>query len=71
MRARGASGVKLENQPKQAKPIKRQRSIDLRDDENDDEDGDVTIISVNSATRGKRSKVEHSPDTEILDLTGD
>lgn len=71
MRARGASEVKLENQPKQEKTIKRQRSIDLRGEDNDDEDGEVTIISVNSTTRGKRSKVEHLPDTEILDLTGD
>ena len=74
MRAREAPEVKLENQLKQERSIKRQRSIDLRDEDvedvEDDED-DVTIVSINPATRGKRTKLGRSPDVEILDLTGD
>lgn len=74
MRARGVPGVKLENQPKQERSFKRQRSIDLRDE--DGEGGevgedDVTIVSINPATRGKRTRLGHSPDMKILDLTGE
>jgi hypothetical protein len=74
MRARGALGVKLENQPKQERSIKRQRSIDLRDEDGEDGEGgedDFTIVSTNPAARGKRTRLGHSPDVEILDLTGD
>ena len=68
MRGREATEVKLENQPKQEGSIKRQRSIDLRDEDGED---DVTIVSVNPATRGKRTKLGNPPGIEILDLTGD
>ena len=74
MRACGTPGVKLENQPKQEKSIKRQRSIDLRDEDGEDGEGgedDITIVSINPATRGKRTRLGHSPDVEVLDLTGD
>ena len=68
MRERGASEVKLEYQPKQERPIKRQRSFDPRDE---DEEDDVTVVSVSPATRGKRTKLGQPPGMEILDLTGD
>jgi hypothetical protein len=68
MRGREATEVKLENQPKQERPSKRQRSIDLRDEDGED---DLTIVSVNPATRGKRTKLGNPPGIEILDLTGD
>jgi hypothetical protein len=71
MRAREAPEVKLENQLKQERSIKRQRSIDLRDEDGEEDEDDVTIVSINPATRGKRSKLGRSPDVEILDLTGD
>ena len=67
MRGREAIKVKLENQPKQERSIKRQRSIDLRDEDGED---DVTIVSVNPATHGKRTKSGKPPGMEILDLTG-
>ena len=60
--------MKLENQPKQERSTKRQRPIDLQDE--DGEDG-VTIVSVNPVTRGKRTKLGKPPGMEILDLTGD
>jgi hypothetical protein len=70
MRARGVPGVKLENQPKQERSFKRQRSIDLRDE--DGEGGEIgEYVSINPATRGKRTRLGHSPDMEILDLTGE
>lgn len=68
IRGRGATEVKLENQPKQEGSIKRQRSIDLQDEDGEDS---VTIVSVNPATRGKRTKLGKPPGMEILDLTGD
>lgn len=68
IRGRGATEVKLENQPKQEESIKRQRSIDLQDEDGEDS---VTIVSVNPATRGKRTKLGKPPGMEILDLTGD
>lgn len=68
MRGRGATEVKLENQPKQEGSIKRQRSIDLQDEDGEDS---VTIVSVNPATRGKCTKLGKPPGMEILDLTGD
>lgn len=68
IRGRGATEVKLENQPKQEGSIKRQRSIDLQDEDGEES---VTIVSVNPATRGKRTKLGKPPGMEILDLTGD
>jgi hypothetical protein len=66
--------VKLENQPKQERPIKQQRFIDLRDEAGEEGEGgedDITIVSTNPAARGKRARLGHSPNMEILDLTGD
>jgi hypothetical protein len=71
MRAREAPEVKLENQLKQERLIKRQRSIDLRDEDGENDEDDITIVSINPATRGKRTNLGQSPDVEILDLTGD
>lgn len=68
MRGREATEVKLENQPKQERSIKRRRSIDLRDEDGED---DVTVVSVNPAARGKRTTSGNPPGMEILDLTGD
>ena len=68
MRSRNVPGVKLEPGLKQERSTKRQRSIDLR---SEDEQDDVTITSVHPATREKRTKVQHAADMEILDLTGD
>ena len=68
LRSRDAPGVKLEHKPKLEGSVKRQRSIDLTQD---DDDGDVTIASINPVTRGKRMRVGPSPDVEILDLTED
>jgi hypothetical protein len=68
LRARVAPGVKPEHELKQESSVKRQRPIDLRDD---DEPDDVTLISFNSAIRGKRTRTEPSPDMEVLDLTAD
>ena len=68
MRAREVPDVKPEHKPKLEGSLKRERPIDLTQDDDDD---DVTIAGLNPVKREKRMRGDAPPDAEILDLTED
>lgn len=67
MRARNESSIKLDGKSKPENTHKRQRSIDLVAE---DEDQDVTVTSLNAAKRGRKTGEKPPSNVEVLDLTG-